>query len=113
MINKEHMEAWVAALESGDYEQCRGALRRINWIEDQTTYCTLDILVDVASKDTGRDLWRSATPSHSALRWLAGDNTCVVTLPDDEGYQSAVVHLNDNRGKTFPELAQMLRKEYL
>jgi hypothetical protein len=44
MIDDGLTLAWIDALESGDYQQGRGALK------DGATYCALGVLADVASK---------------------------------------------------------------
>lgn len=61
MANKKVMKAWVAALRSGDYTQCQGALRRNN---GDSGYCCLGVLADIAVKQP--ELGDVALP---AIKW--------------------------------------------
>lgn len=49
LMNPEIKELWIAALESGEYEQCKGRLTRID-SEGKKTHCCLGVLSELGVK---------------------------------------------------------------
>lgn len=116
-MKEEVKQAWVEALESGEYEQGFGWLRQT--VNGKTCHCALGVLGDLAVK-AGLAEWLEGVPGTAFLR--AGDSEEFCSLPDGlpddwlplEGDDAKVGEgvyvsgLNDN-GTSFAQIAALLR----
>jgi hypothetical protein len=100
-MNKELLKRWVAALRSGEYQQCTGALTTTK--DGPGTpiigYCCLGVLQAIEPSiepDSGK------LDSHDMRRVIGGHID-----------QYTLVAMNDPMGKTFPEIADYIEKKYL
>lgn len=134
MLNEENFELWLGALEGDEYEQTTCAFRRPQ-PDGRYTHCALGVLIEVAGKALGRDLWHEGHSLTTAYRWLGiGEHGPFVSFAAEELSEAApawiwilgdareqlrvnpkagVMFINDVAGESFPEIAQRLRKEYL
>lgn len=111
-MNRDAMEKWVGALENGDYKQCFGRLRMVvdPW---GTRFCALGVGYEVMAQDLGvKDWFSDSEMGPKFLDWLGFDSFHYLTVHSDRG-KDCVTSLNDWDKLTFPEIAQLLRKEYL
>ena len=129
-VNRERIKLLAEALESGEYEQCWGALR----IGDK--YCCLGVACEVAIKngldiarqppphEGGADLFRyDGEPSvlpNSVRAWYGFPesseflNGAGNPMIDTEGFgRCAAAQANDEWGLSFPAIAAGFRNEYL
>lgn len=112
-MNRERIEAWVSALESGEYVQVTYAMREPLYDKDDKVvgvgYCALGVGMKVAEQH-GMEV--------VAVDWLPGRFTFEVrewyglTEADPRVGIFHVSDLNDN-GTSFWDIAQMLRAKYL
>ena len=118
-----HRAAWCEALESGEYAQTAGYLR------DPDGYCCLGVGCDVYHKITGLGHWEIEDPKSTFVLWMGAKVTSSVALPDavmdffglatnegiyveEEPYKySELTRLNDDLGKSFSEIAAVIRAE--
>jgi hypothetical protein len=112
-VQKERIELWCKALETGGYKQIRGALRTRHGM------CCLGVACDVSKLDEWRDkegVYMSYLGVSSVLplrvrEWYGlkdanpflHDHTCVTTA----------VYMNDDPGRSFAEIAAAIRRTYL
>lgn len=116
-MNKEVKAKWVDALRSGEYQQCKGALKT------EAGYCCLGVLVDLYRKETGRGTWFSGTrcqfvvgnqsasglPPSAVLNW-AGLGGCVnPQVKMGDGREENLVSLND-KGTPFSRIADLIEE---
>lgn len=138
MPNREVIEKWVDALESGEYEQGTGYLHREHGKDH--VWCCLGVLCDLAVNEkvifasTKEAPMSAPTGSLSAhtygeehlsgalplevQSWVGLDSGLpVVRVPsDDEDIEfefQPLSHLNDIKGWTFPEIAAAIRSSFL
>lgn len=152
--NRDVIDKWVTALESGEYTQTTGKLHRVAGFEDADEgitrpagMCCLGVLCDLAVKAgvisepvkavrdgdeymrySDRDGFSSSDfPPRTVWRWagLDGENPTVswpragCDLPGCEYCGSPgsrfdeLSQLNDTYKKTFPEIAQIIRDNFL
>jgi hypothetical protein len=89
-MTREELERWVAALESGKYEQNQGSLMsNPRDDEDQRSYCCLGVLCKVSGVDP--ELWDEFTDLESAELWDGEKES----LPYLERAQSGAARLLD------------------
>jgi len=127
-MNSEIKAQWIAALESGEYKQCRNSLTKVS--EDGTTqgHCCLGVLTELAvaagittrvgvseshsvqySDDNEYDGHTTALPPLSVQRWAElSDNNPIVKL---NAVPHALAELNDEIGLSFPEIADLIREQ--
>lgn len=89
---------WVAALRSDDYEQARGRLRTTSG-----EYCCLGVLCDI----TAPAKWHKEADG----TWHFGDDDSWSSPPTDllpTLKANSLIDLNDDDGKTFPEIADWI-----
>lgn len=71
-MNPEIKALWVAALRSGEYEQCRGALTRVDCMGGES-YCCLGVLsklgVDAGVTRRSRERWEDKYWYGPAVSW--------------------------------------------
>ena len=156
MVNREVIEQWVTALESGEYPQTRGALRRVRPDGNRPAgFCCLGVLTDLAVKAgvtevcrenqdgtiSYRDSWDENDPGlepselPEIVRVWAGlpmANPIVRHLRTPEEVEeefeegvygsidevavevdTSLAELNDVHGQTFPEIAEIIRDNFL
>lgn len=116
-MNPEIKAKWVAALRSGDYDQARDYLHRIDG-----SMCCLGVLCDIHAKEVGEEwhlvkhegcnyyLDRDTLPPTEVADWAdlpMLDNGPIVTIGDRT---SAIAILNDG-GATFKELADAIEEQ--
>lgn len=103
---------WAAALDSGEYTQCKGKLRKGD------TFCCLGVLCNLHAQAHPEFALEQISKAS-----YAGSNS---TLPEvviewaglyDENpyvnkYNEGLAGLNDTHGKTFPDLAKIIRKHW-
>ena len=117
MLNKERLERWIGALESGEYRQTIGYLRSPDDAPRKYRYCAVGVGVREAANDLGvRAPWSSPQCNNPKAYqffydWLGVDQS-EIPIHDDDGREGSVTGFNDY-GAEFPEIAQRLRKEYL
>lgn len=120
----DELKRWIAALESGDYEQAKRQLT-INTVPMK--FCCYGVACDLYAKATGNGEWEE---DEGVVRFVLG-STSYQTLPPAAVISnigipwitaSSGVHVmlhgipasewNDERGATFTKIAGMLRSEY-
>jgi hypothetical protein len=107
-VNKERIELWAQALESGNYTKCVNTL----WIPALRMHCALGVGMEVAVQH-GLDLdmldWAGSSFPMRVKEWYG------LSSPDPvlgDGMSSVVV-MNDETGSSFWDIAQAIRTEYL
>jgi hypothetical protein len=142
MPNKENIEAWVTALESGEYEQAESALKRA------TGYCCLGVACELAAKAgvinpasqgvvKNDDAWHYTWGEGNDLRvegavlpgpvqeWLGVDEAAPFVTAVIEDYWGedmdkspreipvSLIDLNDDHHFTFDQIAEAIRDTFL
>ena len=93
-MTKQLKAKWIEALRSGKYEQGREQLKT-----DNGKYCCLGVLNEIADLDYETDC--GYLENHVGATWKG--------LDIDQ--QGKLVSLNDEDGKTFPEIADYIEAE--
>lgn len=123
-VNKENIKKWVEALESGEYKQTTGVLR------DYDGYCCLGVACDLYLKEKsiswtkpsidnshysiqheGLNSADSETLLPSIATWLF-NNDLLEWSGDPKIQGFFLTEWNDDKGKTFKEIAKLIREEY-
>lgn len=115
---RDNVRKWIKALRSGEYKQTTGVLRRRYF--DSTTasegigYCCLGVVCDIFKPEDAK--WEPNTNGKFTLFDARYD--VPQEIMDITGIEFAQFHawndglgfveLNDNRGATFDEIADML-----
>ena len=113
---KKLARKWVDALRSGEYTRSVGGLKRGG------CFCCLGVLCDVVAKDgVGEWVPYDGTIGPDEV-FAVGDERGVCCLPPtvhemvgfdvNGGVHAALVYLNDIRGVSFDEIADMLEKDF-
>jgi hypothetical protein len=110
-VKAEWKEKWIAALESGKYEQGRDRLRR-----NDDTFCCLGVLCDIVNvsgwfKDDDGD-WQHGTPGLAGFATLTPEVRQVAGISDTEAlrdHEGELARKNDC-GQPFTEIAQWIRE---
>lgn len=80
-MKKNIAKKWVEALESGNYRQVDGVLKkRVN--DKQCGYCCLGVLCDLYIKETGKGQW-SKGGDDEGDRHFTGKNKASTDLPKE------------------------------
>lgn len=130
-MNKAVGRKWVKALRSGEYEQTTGRLSRTNQHTDSASFCCLGVLCELAleegvitksldpdaasytygDSDDGDDMF----PTVKVAAW-SGMADWVVEDPDaDPDFDEpeiGLATLNDDRGLSFTEIADLIESTY-
>ncbi len=117
-MKPEIKEKWLAALRSGEYQQCAGALRRSDH-HGNLTHCCLGVLCDLAAKD-GIGKWEAehfisggyrdiGLLTGEVVEW-AGTQDYNPDVVVDDAKGSNLAMLNDN-GRTFAEIADVIEAQ--
>lgn len=104
---------WAKALESGQYKQTTGALRRLNK-EGEHEYCCLGVLCDIIQNEK---FWKLESQHHYSLyddygilpmkiRRKSGMKTAFGDFAD-----MSLTHLND-QNFSFEYIAQIIRRHW-
>lgn len=110
MVNREHMEQWINALEAYDQEPARGMLRFIG-LGGKVYMCAMGIGMEVMEPDVlvQRKSWAvTAFPA-----WLGLERGGGVPLKSDGSGYDHVVAANDQGRQSPWTIAQRLRETYL
>ncbi len=120
------IEKWIKALRSGDFQQCRGALKT------NKGYCCLGVLCELYLNDHPKAFWKKATnfviPESFRFHVSkeAGMNAAIGTLPNEVvewaglspgdplvttklGKKMPLTSLNDG-GVSFSEIATLIEE---
>ena len=106
---------WAKALESGEYKQAKGALRKSGG------FCCLGVLCNLHAqehpeiaeqqKDKGSYLGQSGFLPKEVMEWVRmGSNDGA--LPQQISGHWHLTGLNDGAKLTFPEIAKVIRKHW-
>lgn len=116
--NKENIRKWVNALRSGEYRQTKGALK------NDYGHCCLGVLCEVAIQhglaltqtrtetDEGNECvafngeW--GTAPEEVVAWAGIEKSNPELLSDERAAE-----LNDDRGFSFGQIADLIEKKYL
>lgn len=118
-INKERVELFLAALESGDYRQCKARLRDRHLFNDLEVHCALGVATDVALKNglqANESVWNTSLLDERVSTWYGfsddefEDNDPIILVNDELGESVSV--LND-AGWSFWDIAQAGRAHWL
>lgn len=119
-MKKEIADKWIAALESKEYSQGKGALK------NKDGFCCLGVLCDLASKE-GVGTWGEPSGSLAISTFTVDMNHWDDTLPPDPVVAWAGLNsrsgnrgdtrkplweLNDDSKYTFKRIATLIRKEW-
>jgi hypothetical protein len=123
-MKKEWADKWVAALRSGEYQQARLALKRIDRSTDENkeSFCCLGVLCDLAKDDnlirghwSGQQFISTSGAEVSclpaAVKDAVGMKTEVGILTRNGDDQVALATLNDD-GVPFSEIATLIEKHW-
>lgn len=112
-MKPEVRDLWVDALESGEYPQTTGMLRRLDNAGNIAGYCCLGVLCDLYERATGNALdvlqWGQLPPTE--VRDWAGMNRTDPNLwmdPEEIRTEQAT-SLNDDCGWDFAQIARAIR----
>ena len=115
-MKKDIKTKWVKALRSGKYKQAAGKLK------DDNGYCCLGVLCQLHAKETKLGKWIT-TDNGYYIDYVVGKSVADVELPTavmkwaglSRPYGisvkgSSLTNMNDNDGKTFKELADIIEE---
>jgi len=110
-LNKDNLEKWVGALESGKWEQTRGQLAEPG-PGGELRLCAIGVGIAAMLKQKKKGVveWRILSHDEEFSKWLG--TPCNLPLMWDET-ESCVVDVNDEHEQSFPMIAQLIRKQYL
>lgn len=108
----DNLNRWVEALESGKYQQCRGALCKVDKLGNRS-YCCLGVAYEVLH---GKDAWRKhenrlVLTHYGAIAGLSNEDQkeLGILLPT----HGQLMRMNDHRHKSFAEIAAFIRTDIL
>lgn len=131
MSNEAVIQKWVDALESGEYQQTIGALRRTEASPGYPKgFCCLGVLCDLAVREGvipegkprkvdggeliyGDDRNRSSQALPLTVSKWAGISAYPKAYDPTLRRSDRLSYLNDNYGYSFHEIADLIRAEYL
>lgn len=114
-LNKDNLEKWVGALESGKWEQiyCDYAAPVVTSEGDITLgLCAVGVGIAVMLEASGREI--TALDIEKNISSLSSW-TGISTNPrlEVDGHMTSVMALNDTVREPFSQIAQLIRKQYL
>lgn len=114
MVNREHMEQWINALEAYDREPARGTLVDHGTLVDaRDTMCAVGIGMNVMRPGFWENITRAVDTWSDWIGVWTEDEPFDVPLKSDGSAWATVIEANDN-GKQSPwTIAQRLRETYL
>ena len=101
-MNTELKQKWVDALRSGDYIQDNGQLK------SKTGYCCLGVLAEIAGltiKNGGICLLEDDREDYNKRNDIYPTLGEIIVV---EGACNTLYQMNDNRGKSFKEIADYI-----
>jgi len=113
-------EKWIKALRSGEYEQGTHALKTKEG--DKVTYCCLGVLCEIYREENGKR-WGKPTNQYptfmkemsvlpkKVMEW-AGLDTPTGEITYKNGKFTALINLNDEEGKSFKQIANVIEKYF-
>lgn len=111
-IKKDIQEKWIAALESGEYQQTKHRLH------DEEGFCCLGVLCDLYIKEHTTAAW---VEDPAGRRWVFADPetktgdllpaSVVVWAGLNATNPDGLAYRNDN-GVSFSEIATIIRKDF-
>lgn len=105
-MKAEHKTKWIEALRSGNYTQGHGFLKYTS-INGIVKYCCLGVLCEVLKDELGLIESESLDGSWSFNgSRMFPPHVDALTLPTDATQK--LVYLNDNRGQSFPAIADWI-----
>lgn len=129
-MNERIRDMWADALESDEFKQAVGAMRRTEI--DCITHCCLGVLCELHCRETGNGDWvahTKALPEFPGINFSYGGYSTMLPIevcdwaglaPDEanpvlskEGLPHEWVHAvtaNDNLGWSFKQIAEAIRK---
>lgn len=118
-VNKERVELLAQALESGEFRQGTGALRKLRAVGvHEFSYCCLGVACEVFKKETGEGKW--AYESSFQVDGYKSSMELPLSVQEWYGFASSdptltvagasAISLNDIVGATFGEIAALFRK---
>lgn len=106
-MNQEMKTKWIAALESGEYDQGTQFLRRV-----ENKFCCLGVLCDLDAKESGVDNWK-IDKGGKGYRYKGTSIYLPQTLYDKYDIPTTetetLISLNDEENKSFIEIAAYIR----
>lgn len=131
-MNPEIKALWIDALRSGDYEQCKGALRRGD------SFCCLGVLTELAVKagavepgEVDRDGYyvypytvlddcpqvelfdlHRGVMEWSGMTSATGILHQIISFGEEGRYGSSLIHLNDHAGYNFNQIADVIEEQF-
>jgi hypothetical protein len=99
-VNKQLKAAWIDALRSGEYEQGDGQLQKGN------RFCCLGVLC-LAAEKIG---FAEAERFDGQLRGMYITGQPEPIKRGVRAFEDDLVHMNDNEGKKFPEIADWIEE---
>lgn len=133
-MNPEIKAEWLTALRSGEYMQTNGALRRES-LDGTVGFCCLGVLCEVLASDGritfdkelgypdlrnyGSDVDDEGNPVSGGafslpylVREMVGISTDAGEYTDENGNDQTLISMNDSRGRTFSEIADIIEKHF-
>lgn len=111
----ETIQAWTAALRSGEYKQGKGCLARKQ--EDHDSYCCLGVLMDLKEVKREEEVPRVGDPYLFTMRSTVGEPTVSGLIPIEQFFdwtglggravRDSLADQNDN-GESFSEIARQI-----
>ncbi len=96
MLDKDAKEVWCQALESGEFKQCKGTLKKR--FKKDTYFCCLGVAREIFPNIFGTSAGTSLNTKSLHLLGLA------------EADQYKLIVLNDNKEYSFKAIAKFIRK---
>ena len=106
-MKPEVKQAWVEALRSGEYNQGKGLLRH----PVRDNYCCLGVLCDLHAKETG-DVWEDGFKYKFESMILPQEvrDWAGLSSSNPEAGDTSLAYANDNGGKDFNAIANLIEK---
>jgi hypothetical protein len=108
LMKKELAEKWACALESGEYQQCTGAL------ENSGKYCCLGVLLSVHPDYTFDNAGCFTCPVEFGTAYEEGDlsNRTLERVGMSNTDEREFIDMNDMQSLSFKEIAAKVREKY-
>lgn len=125
-LNRARLKLWTDALRSGNYEQAKQALARIDHDTGQWSYCCLGVACEVAMAnglDIPTEMSRTGTRRYdgsqalmpsSVCHWfgLPGDLWVPASIEGDGDTRKMVTELNDDYDWDFNQIADAIEAKF-
>jgi hypothetical protein len=125
----EILREWVAALRSGEYTQGKSFLHTELFGEGSDQFCCVGVLCKIAS-DRGNPLVARVAPGNGLIGYGEGRNSFdmqesvipigfsreIRDLMGEDAPEidwTTLYEMNDEEGATFPDLADVIEREYI